>query len=357
MAIAEHLTWPAAEVSSAQSARAAVRTARVYFLMVAALGLAALVLGIENRLTPGLFPVAPPVDPVPPLGAQAWYGAFALHQQDPIFAACGGSENLAQFKVLYWWEWLRQASLLLLTGTVLTGFCITALWPAYRFALKHHVALGLGALGYLAAVWCLNIAVAHHADLARYNVGQYRHALDMTFASVALAFVLAGAVAPPTATGFTLRRAGWIWIALIVLDIGSGALFESREAISVWRSFPGYETGVLPPLDRLTAYAPLWLNFTFNQYTIQFVHRMLSIGLWVGLVAYAIWSARGHSRAILGAVVLVALMSAEMAAGIATLVLGGSAALSFAHEIGAVLLLASAVVLLTSRWSYPRSIP
>ena len=126
----------------------------------------------EQADAPGLFPVAPPVDPVPPLGAQAWYGAFALHQQDPIFAACGGSENLAQFKVLYWWEWLRQASLLLLTGTVLTGFCITALWPAYRFALKHHVALGLGALGYLAAVWCLNIAVAHHADLARYNVGQ-----------------------------------------------------------------------------------------------------------------------------------------------------------------------------------------
>jgi cytochrome c oxidase assembly protein subunit 15 len=357
MATAEHLIWPAAEVSSAPSARAAARTARGYFLLVAALGLAGLVLGIENRLTPGLFPVAPPVDLVPPLSAQAWYAAFALHQQDPIFAACGGSESLAQFQLLYGWEWLRQASLLLLTGTVLTGFCVTALWPAYRFALKPHVVLGLGALGYLAAVWCLNGAVAHDADLARYNVGQYRHVLDITFGSVALAYVLVCALAIPTATVFPsarpLSRAGWVWVGLIVLDIGSGALFESRDAISVWRNFPGYETGVLPPLGRLTAYMPLWLNFTFNQYVIQLVHRMLSIGLWLGLVAYAIWSARGDSRALLGAAVLVALMSAEMAAGVATLVLGGSAALSLAHEIGAILLLASAVVILKPRWSNP----
>ena len=32
---------------------------RIYFLILAALGFAALVLGIENRLTPGLFAIAP----------------------------------------------------------------------------------------------------------------------------------------------------------------------------------------------------------------------------------------------------------------------------------------------------------
>jgi cytochrome c oxidase assembly protein subunit 15 len=357
MAIAEQLIWPAAEVPSAGSARAAVRTARIYFLMVAALGLAAFVLGIENRLTPGLFPIAPPVDLVPPLGARAWYAAFALHQQDPVFAACGGSENLAQFKVLYWWEWLRRGSLLLLAGTVMSGFFIAALRPGYRFALKPHVALGLGALGYLAASWCLNLAVAHVEDLARYNVGQYRHALDITFSSVALAFVLAGAIVPPAMTPFPSRRlsrAGWVWIALIVLDICTGALFASRDAISVWRSFPGYETGVLPPLDRLTDYAPLWLNFTFNQYMIQLVHRMLSIGLWLGFIAYVIRAGRCSQHVLLGAAVLFALMTVEMAAGIATLVLGGSAAASFVHEIGAVLLLAVAVVVLPPRWSIPQ---
>jgi heme A synthase len=354
MAIAENLIWPCVGVSSAPPARTAVGAARIYFLIVAALGLAALVLGIENRLTPGLFPIAPPVDLVPPLGEQAWYAAFALHQQDPIFAACGGSENLAQFKLLYGWEWLRRANLLLLAGTVASGFFVAALRPAYRFALRRHGALGLIGLGYLAAGWCLDLAVPRVEDLVRYNVGQYRHALDMMFGSLALALVLSSAIARPAfGARPRLSRTGWVWIGLIILDIGSGALFASRDALSVWRTFPGYETGLLPPLERLTAYTPLWLNFTFNQYTIQFVHRALSIGLWAAFIARLIWIGRRDPRALLGAAALLVLMTAEIAAGIATLMLGGSAAASFGHEVGAVLLLAGAFVLLRSPSARP----
>jgi cytochrome c oxidase assembly protein subunit 15 len=329
--------------------------------MLAAFGLAALVLGISNRLTPDLFPVAPPVDLIPPLSEQAWFGAFTLHQQDPVFEACGGSESLAHFKVLYWWEWLRRASTLMLVGSFASGFSIAALLPGYRFVLRRHALLCLIGLGYLAAAWGLDLAVAHVGDLARYNTGQYRHALDMTCAGVALALVMASAIAPPGAPARPLRLTGWVWIGLIILDICSGALFASRDAITVWRGFPGYETGVLPPLDRLIAYAPLWLNFTFNQYMIQLVHRVLSIGLWLALIGNVAWAGRRNRRAVAGAAVLLVLMTAEMAAGIATLVLGGSAAASFLHEIGAVALLAGAfVVLSASRQSGPmpcRSMP
>ena len=144
-----------------------------------------------------------------------------------------------------------------------------------------------------------------------------------------------------------MNRTGWVWIGLIILDICFGALFASRDAISVWRSFPWYDTGVLPPLDRLTAYAPLWLNFTFNQYMIQLVHRVLSIGLWMALIANVIWTGRRSPRALLGVAVLFFLMSAQMAAGIATLVLGGSAVASFLHEVGAMFLLAGTFVVFT----------
>jgi cytochrome c oxidase assembly protein subunit 15 len=351
MAIAENLIWPAAGASSVQAARAAARMVRAYFLIVAALGFAALVLGIESRLTPSLFAIAPPVDLFPPLSDQAWFGAFTLHQQDPVFAACGGSENPAQFKVLYWWEWLRRGSMLLLAGSFASGFFISGLLPEYRFALRRHVALCLIGLGYLAARWGLDFALPHVEDLVRYNTGQYRHALDMTFASVALAVALTSVIAPPTATGMSsvrrLSRTGWLWIALIVLDICFGALFASRDAISVWRSFPWYETSVLPPLDRLTSYAPLWLNFTFNQYMIQLVHRILSIGLWVVLIATMVWTRRRNPRALLGAAALFVFMTAQMAAGIATLVLGGSAVASLLHQVGAILLLAGAFTILT----------
>jgi cytochrome c oxidase assembly protein subunit 15 len=357
MAIAENLISASAGgspvVASAQPARADARAVQLYFLILSALGLAALVLGIENRLTPGLFAIAPPVDLLPPLDDQAWSAAFELHQQDPVFAACGGSENLAQFKFLYWWEWLRRGSTLLLAGTFASGSLLAGLLPGYRFVLRRHIALCLIGIGWLVVGWCLEVAVAHVANLGRYDTGQYRHTLDLTFASVALALVLASAIVPPSARAVRstrpLSRIGCLWVGLIVLDICSGALFASRDAISVWRSFPWYDTGVLPPLDRLTTYAPLWLNFTFNQYMIQLVHRVLSIGLWLALLANLIWVSRRNPRARVGAAVLFVLMTAEAAVGIATLWLGGSAVASFLHEVGAIVLLAGAFAVLMRR--------
>jgi heme a synthase len=355
MAIADNLIWPTVSAPVAAPGRAAcaeVLTARAYFLILAMLGLAALVLNIVNRLTPDLFAIAPPVDLVPPLTDHAWFRAFTLHQQDPVFAACGGSENLAQFKLLYWWEWLRRASALVVAGSFASGFLIAALWPGYRFALPRHLALCALGLGYVAAVWCLELALPHVADLVRYNTGQYRHAIDMTFASAALALVLASAIAAPNPTSSRPARplglGGSVWIGLIILDIGSGALFAARDAATVWRSFPGYETGLLPPLDQLIAYAPPWLNLTFNQYMIQLVHRVLSIGLWVALIGNLIWAGRRNARALSGAAVLLILVTAQMTAGIAALRLGGSALASLLHEIGAIVLLTGAFLILTS---------
>jgi cytochrome c oxidase assembly protein subunit 15 len=348
MALADNLTWltvGAAATAAGAPTHASVRVARAYFSTLAALGLAAFMLGVENRLTPALFVVAPPVDLVPPLGAQAWYAAFLQHQQDPVFAACGGTENLAQFKLLYWWEWLRRGSVLLLGGLFVSGLSLTALAREYRFAFKRH--LGLCALGvvYLALVLGLDGAPARVVDFARYNVGQYRHVLDVTFASVALALVLAAAIAPPTAPKSRASSLAWLWIALIILDIAAGALFAARDAAPVWRSFPGYDSSALPPLERLTAYTPLWLNFTFNQYMIQLVHRALSLGLWVGLAGAAIWTSSRYPRrfGILAALLLV--LTVEMLAGIAALMLGAAALIAFLHEVGPMVLLAIAFVM------------
>jgi cytochrome c oxidase assembly protein subunit 15 len=143
-----------------------------------------------------------------------------------------------------------------------------------------------------------------------------------------------------------MSRSGCVVLALIVLDIGFGALFAARDAGAVWHDFPGYEWSAFPPPDRLLAYTPVWLNFTFNQYTIQLVHRLLSVGLWLALIANVIWSGRRNPSAVVLAAAILALVTAELAGGIAALWLGAAA--SFAHEVGAILLLAGAFSAFTS---------
>ena len=320
-----------------------MRLVRLYFAVLSVLGLAALVFGIENRLTPtGVFLFAPPVDLVPPLTSQAWFGAFAVHQQDPVFIACGGTESLAQFKALYWWEWLRRGALVLVAGVAAVGLVGASLW--FRFALRRFAGLGVIVFGYFVASALFDLAASHVETLIRYNVGQYRHALDLTFACIAVAACFASAMAPPgspaPAPARTFVAAAWAGIVLVVLAIATGALFAARDAAAVWPDFPWYETGLLPPLDRFTGYAPLWLNLTFNQYTIQLLHRLAAVVLWVALlgVAISMWRRKAPAYKTVG--MLFAVVTAEMAAGIATLVLGVPAIPSVVHEVGAVFVLA-----------------
>jgi heme a synthase len=352
MAVADNLTWLGVDTGAAAvPSRAAVRLVRLTFAVLSVLGLAALVFGIENRLTPtGVFLFAPPVDLLPPLTSQAWFGAFAVHQQDPVFIACGGTESLAQFKALYWWEWLRRGSLVLVAGVAAIGLAGASLW--FRFALRRFAGLGVIVLGYFVANALFDFAAAHVETLIRYNVGQYRHALDLTFASIAVAACFASAMAPPGPPGAAparvLAAVAWAGIVLVVLAVGTGALFSARDAAAVWPGFPWYEAGLLPPLDRFAGYAPLWLNLTFNQYTIQLLHRLAAVVLWVALLGVTIVMWQRGALAFKTVGMLCVVVTAQMATGIATLVLGVPAVLSLVHEVGAVFVLAGVIFLLTA---------
>jgi cytochrome c oxidase assembly protein subunit 15 len=350
MAVAHDLTWlDGGAGTEAMPSHAEVRAARLYFAFLSLLGLLALVFGIENRLTPnGVFLFAPPVDLVPPLTGQAWFGAFAAHQQDPVFVACGGTESLAQFKALYWWEWLRRVSLVVLAGAAGIGLVVAVL--RFRFTLRWFAGVSLVVVGYFVAGALFDFAAANVETLIRYNVGQYRHMLDLTFACVAIAMVLATAASPPVSPAPARSPSGFVSATIFamtfaVICVASGALFAARDAAAVWPGFPGYENALLPPLERFTEYAPLWLNLTFNQYAIQLAHRLAAVVLWVALfgVALVMWRRRAPAWKVVG--VLFVIVTVQMASGIATLVLGVPAVPAVVHEVGAVFVLAGALCL------------
>ena len=349
MAVAEFPTAVAGEIRAPISTAALITPARAYFAVLSVLSLGAFVFGVENRFSAdNLLPVAPPVDWIPPLSARTWSEAFTIHQQDPLFAACGGAVSLGQFKIMYWWEWLRQTSLVALAIGVSIGLYGASVWPRYRFVLPRLATLACIVLVYWAARTVGEIVVTNIAALSSFNVGQYRHAIDVAFASILVAGVLWSAASPPRSAGAVPHRTDrseWLWIALILVDICFGALFAARNATASWPTWPGYDRQLFPPIGQLFSSAPWWLNFTFNPYMIQLMHRLLSAALWVAalwqLVAAILRSDRSTR-----AVVRFLLITAQMLTGIATLVLAVPAALSVVHQLGAICLLAASLVFL-----------
>ncbi len=362
MAIADNPIWTdGAAGPAAMPSRSAVRLARIYFAVLSVLGVVAMVFGIENRLAPvGAFLFAPPIDAVPPLTGAAWFGAFAVHQQDPVFVACGGSENLAQFKALYWWEWMREASLVLLVAVVALGLVAALL--RFRFALRWFAPASLVVVGYFIATALFDVAAREVETLIRYNVGQYRHAIDLTFACLAVGTVLATAIAPPAMARTNAPHApGGFAVAavlLAVLGIVTGALFASRNAAAVWPSVLGYEGAWLPPASRFSGFDPLWLNVTFNPYTIQLLHRLAAVVLWLGLAGAVVAMARRKAPGLWTAALVLVIVTAEITSGAVALVFGVEAVPALVHEVGTVVVVAGVLCLvLVSRSAQGLAVP
>lgn len=319
---------------------------RIALAAAACCGVVAFVLGAGNRLTRGPWFVYPPeVSFVPPFGSAAWRHAFILHQQSPLYALCGGydvggMESITIYKFLYWWEWSRIASIVLFAAALFAALVLLLFGPnrAAR-RLRPWLWTGLAA----AVVYFVLRYFADHAGLfATINIGQHRHALDITVASAALAVLIVAAIAPERAlAGPALPRLAWALV--IALDIAFGALFEAMDAGPLWTTFPGYADALLPTPDRLFAFHPLWRNLAENGYLIQACHRVLSIGLWAAAaVAAALVLWRGRPAA--GALVLFGALTLEAALGIVALRPGQPVVASILHQVLAIAVLVAALL-------------
>ena len=197
------------------------------------------------------------------------------------------------------------------------------------------------AVSLLAAYAALRYLADHAGLFATINMGQHRHAVDVTFATLALALLLVACLQPQQQ-----GRVSWIgraaWAVPIALDIAFGALVQATDASAVWKTFPGYADGILPSSDRLFAFNPVWRNVTENVYLIQACHRVLSFALWGA--AFAAWLARWWRRLpCRREIVLFGLLTFEGALGAATLMLDLPLVLSIAHQFCAIFVLVVAL--------------
>jgi cytochrome c oxidase assembly protein subunit 15 len=317
---------------------------RATLAAAAVFGVAAFILGAGNRFTQGpWFLYIPEVSLIPPIGRAAWEQAFVIHQQSPLFALCGGyevggMESLTVYQFLYGWEWVRIASVALFVEALVLAlllFMCRAANAARRPDLLPWLGLLVAGVGYFALRY-----YADHAGLfAAINLGQHRHALDITFASFGLALLIVSAFAPGKSVPPLPSVA---WGVAIALNIAFGCLFEALDARPLWTSFPGYTDSLLPTSDRLFAFHPVWRNLTENGYLIQTCHRVLSIGLWAAALLWVV-SALLRDRPWGRAALLFGLLTLEGTLGVATLQADQPVVLSILHQACAIAVLAVAL--------------
>ncbi|GAW36734.1 heme A synthase [Roseovarius sp. A-2] len=344
--------------------RGARRGIRVWLMILFALVVGMIAVGGLTRLTDSGLSITewkPVTGALPPMSEAVWQDEFDKYRAIPQYQLLNKGMSLAEFKVIYWWEWgHRQLGRFigLVWALGFFGFLVTFQIPKGWTGRL----LGLGALGGAqgAIGWWM---VSSGLSGEMIAVASYRLAVHL-----GLAFVILGLIAwyvmglgreerelmqarrGREAKLFSLST-GLMHFAF--LQILLGALVAGIDAGRSYTDWPLMAGGLLPP-DMMDL-APWWRNFFENPGTVQFIHRVSGY-LLLGF-AVVVWlrgrrSAHGITRGAFTAMFAVLLL--QMSLGIMTVLYIAPWHLAIVHQFTAVVLW---VLILRARFlsQYPRT--
>jgi cytochrome c oxidase assembly protein subunit 15 len=334
------------QTSTIESPR--TRVVQLWLYAVAALIFLTLIVGGATRLTESGLSITewkPVTGVLPPLSAQGWQDEFAKYREIPQYRELNRGMTIGQFKTIYWWEWTHR----LLARTVGAAFLLPMLFFLWRGmippGLKTRLWIIFGAGAALGAVgwWMVSSGLA---GSARVSVSQYRLAFHLTLACAIYAAILWTARGMSPRMGVPalprIRNSALVIAILVLLQIYLGALVAGLDAGRSFNTWPLIDGSFIPSGARLWFETPWWRNLFENVLTVQFNHRMVAYTIWVLVLLHAedVWG----TAAFRPAFGLAALVTAQAALGITTLLHVVPLGLSLMHQGLAVVVLTAAVL-------------
>lgn len=330
---------------SRQGARAFVRG---WLMVLFGLVVVMIAVGGLTRLTDSGLSITvwdPIKGAIPPLSAAEWEAEFDLYRQIPEYQLQNRGLSMAEFKVIYWWEW----------GHRQLGRFIGLVWAVGFFGLLltrrippgwTGKLLGLGVLGGLqgAIGWWM---VSSGLSAGMLDVASYRLATHL-----GLAFVILGLIAwyvyrlgrPERALLQARRQAeprlfrlSTGLMHLTFVQILLGALVAGIDAGRTYVDWPLMGGQWFP--SNAFDLEPLWRNAFENAGLVQFAHRVTGYALVLFVIA--VWvvarrSPNADTRYRFNAVM--AGMAVQLVLGIVTLIYAAPWQLAIAHQFTAVIL-------------------
>ncbi len=323
----------------------------LWLLGVAAMIFAMAVIGAITRLTESGLSImewAPVTGFLPPFSEAEWERLFALYRTIPEYQIENSGMSLAEFKTIFWWEWLHR-----LWGRLIgLVFALPMLWFFLRRRLPRWLvphlwaALALGGLQGLIGWFMVASGFAERTDVSQYRLVLH---LGLALAIYAYLLVLALRLLEPAA-GLPGRRGGlraglWGLLILLAITLASGGLVAGLNAGLTYNSYPLMDGDLVP-----AGYGSLspWLdNWGENVTAVQFNHRLLAHLTLLG--AFLLWLF-GRRRLVGGAAraldILLFVTLAQLLLGIATLLSAVPIWLGALHQAGAIALLTALMLAL-----------
>ncbi len=312
--------------------RAAPALLARWLWLVAALVMAIIAIGGITRLTESGLSITEwrvVTGTLPPLTDAAWQAEFEKYRQIPEYQLINAGMSLAEFKFIYFWEWLHR-----LWGRLIGAALVL---PLVWFAARRMVPAGYGwRLTALAALvglqgtigwWMVQSGLVERTDVSHFRLAA--HLLTAFFILAGLVWtaldlqrLAAGQGARPAAFG----GAGFAVGAVLLVQMLLGAWTAGLNAGQVANSWP-LMLGQFVPAG-IDWSLGQWFALTHDPFLIHFLHRWWS---WIA-AATALWLAwrcgPGGLRTALAAVIAV-----QMLLGITTVLSGVHIVPAVLHQL------------------------
>lgn len=269
------------------------RRLRLWLWSVAGMTLLTLVVGGVTRLTQSGLSIVdwdPLMGVIPPLTDAQWEAAFDAYRAHPEYLELRRGMDLAEFRFIYFWEYLHRL--------VARAIGLVFLLPFGYFALKGYLtrplagrALALFGLGAAQGAMGWFMVTSGLVDVPR--VSHYRLAAHLSLAFVIFGYAvwlardlaLAGTRPEVGDRTRTIVRRGLAAVGVLLgIQIVWGAFVAGLDAGFYYNTFPLMAGSLLPP-DFLRL-EPGLRNLVENPSAVQWMHRLLGTLLLGAVVAF-----------------------------------------------------------------------
>ena len=319
------------------------RPVAIWLFGVALIVLAMVVVGGATRLTGSGLSITqwkPVSGALPPLTARAWNHDFDLYKATPQYRLVNRGMSLDQFKSIFWWEWAHRLLGRLVGAAFAVPFiAFLAMRTMPRRLIGRSILLfGLGGLQGLVGWWMVESGLE-----GRVSVAPERLATHLGLALLLIAALIWTGLEAWSGPARS-RRGRWpaataVLVGGVFLQCLLGALVAGNHGGLVDNDWP-LMGGTFVPMDYWRG--SLWGTLAHGAVAAQFDHRMVAYGVLALVLALAATAPR-PMRPL--AIAVAAMVTAQAALGVATLVGGAPLPLAIVHQAGAALVLGAAVAL------------
>lgn len=319
---------------------------RIWLWSVAAMTFAVMVVGGVTRLTlSGLSIVdwQPLMGVIPPLNDAQWQHTFELYRQFPEYQTWRQGMSLAEFKFIFFWEYLHRLLARMIGVVFLVPFLFFWLrgWfngPLFRRAL---ILFALGAMQGVMGWLMVKSGLVDQPSVSHYRLAAH---LGLAFVIFGWAVWLARELRDPASDEVApaqrqlmVRALGIVGVIMMV-QIVWGAFVAGLKAGRYYPTFP-LMGGSLVPQDLLRLDGVLQ-NFVANPVAVQWAHRVIGTMLAAAVgVTYVVVRRRVRERTSLRYnTALSGLVASQYLLGVATLVLLVPVSLGVLHQAMAMVL-------------------